>query len=43
MIYFSNMCYCVYYYIVKFQLKTPTMHGEMKKQITVGGNLSQMV
>ena len=30
------MCYGVYYYIMKFQLKTPTMHGEMKKQITVG-------
>jgi len=31
MIYFSNMCYGVYYYVVKFQLKTPPMHGEMKK------------
>ena len=30
MIYFSNLCYGVYYYIVKFQLKTPTMHREMK-------------
>ena len=28
---FSNMCYGVYYYLVKFQLKTPPMHGEMKK------------
>ena len=24
------MCYNVYYHLVKFQLKTPTMHGEMK-------------
>ena len=31
MIYFYNMCYGVYYYVVKFQLKTPPMHGEMKK------------
>jgi len=38
MIYFSNMCYGVYCYVVKFQLKTPPMHGE----ITVGGNLNQM-
>ena len=30
MIYFYNMCYGVYY-VVKFQLKTPPMHGEMKK------------
>ena len=28
--YFSKMCYDVYYHLVKFQLKTPTMHGEMK-------------
>ena len=31
MIYFYNMCYGVYCYVVKFQLKTPPMHGEMKK------------
>ena len=31
MIYFSNMCYGAYYYAVKFQLKTPPMHGEIKK------------
>ena len=30
-IYFFNMCYGVYYHVVKFQLKTPPMHGEMKK------------
>ena len=29
--FFSNMCYGVYYYVVKFQLKTLSMHGEMKK------------
>jgi len=28
---FSNMCYDVYYHLVKFQLKTTPMHGEMKK------------
>ena len=31
MIYFSNMCYDAYYHLVKFQLKTPPIHGEMKK------------
>jgi len=31
MIYFLNMRYGVYYYSVKFQLKTPPMHGEIKK------------
>ena len=31
MIYFSNMHYGVYYYIIKFQLKTPLMHEEMEK------------
>ena len=31
MIYFSNMCYGVYYYVVKFQLKTPLMHEEIKR------------
>ena len=30
-IYFSNMCYVVYYYFVEFQLKTPSMYGKMKK------------
>ena len=28
---FFNMCYDVYYQLVKFQLKTPPIHGEMKK------------
>ena len=28
---FLNMCYDVYYHLVKFQLKTPPMHVEMKK------------
>ena len=31
MIYFSNMSYGVYYYVIKFQLKTPPMLGEMKR------------
>ena len=31
MIYFSNMYYDVYYQLVKFQLKTPHMYGEIKK------------
>ena len=31
MIYFSNMCYGEYYHVVKFKLKTPPIHGEMKK------------
>ena len=26
------MCYDVYYHLVNFQLKTPPMHGEMKKK-----------
>ena len=43
MIYFSNIPYGVYYYIVKFQLKTPTMHGEMKMTNYIRGNLNQMV
>ena len=29
--YFSNMHYGAYYYAAKFQLKTPLMHGEMKR------------
>ena len=42
MIYFSNMCYGVYYYVVKFQLKTSPMHGEMKKINYSRGSLNQM-
>jgi len=41
MIYFPNMCYDMYYHLVKFQLKTPPIHGEMKKKIILGGNLNQ--
>ena len=37
MIYFFNMCYGVFYHVVKFQLKTPPMHGEMKKTNYIGG------
>ena len=36
MIYFSNIPYGVYYYIVKFQLKTPPMHREIKKANYIG-------
>ena len=32
MIYFSNMYYGVYYCVIKFQLKTPPMHGENEKE-----------
>ena len=32
MMYFSSMFYDVYYHLVEFQLKTPPMHGEMKKK-----------
>ena len=28
---FSDMHPGVYYYAIKFQLKTPSMHGEIKK------------
>ena len=41
MIIFSNMRYGMYYYVVKFQLKTPPMHGEINRQIVLGGNLNQ--
>ena len=37
MIYFYNMCYDVYYHLVKFQLKTPPMYGEMKKVNCIRG------
>ena len=30
MIIFSNMRYGMYYYVVKFQLKTPSMNGEIR-------------
>jgi len=35
---FSNMCYDVYYHLVKFQLKTLHMHGEMKKKNCIRGS-----
>ena len=41
MMYFSKMFYDVYYHLVKFQLKTPPMHGEINRQIVLGGNLNQ--
>ena len=37
MIYFSNMYCGVYYCVIKFQLKTPRMHGEMKKTNYIRG------
>ena len=37
MMYFFKMCYDVYYHIVKFQLKTPPMHVEMKKTNFIKG------
>ena len=39
--FFSNMNYGVYYYLIKFQLKTPSIHGEMKKTNLLGSNLNQ--
>ena len=32
----------MYYYLVKFELKTPPMHGEMKKTV-LKDNLNQSV
>ena len=43
MIYFSNMCYGAYYYVVKFQLKTPPMNGKIRNTNYIRGNLNQMV
>ena len=40
---FYKMFYDLYYHILNFQLKTPPMHGEIKKQIVLGGNLNQKV
>ena len=40
MICFSNMRYGVHYYVVKIQIKTPPMHGEIKKANYIGGNLN---
>ena len=40
---FYKMFYDLYYHIVNFQLKTPPMHGEIKNQIVLGGNLNQKV
>ena len=40
---FFNMRYSVYYYFVKFQLKTPLMHGETNKTNLLGDNLNQKV
>ena len=40
---FSNMCYIVYYHLLKFQLKTPPMYGEIKNQIVLRGNLNQRI
>ena len=40
-VFFYNMCYDVYYYLIKFQLKTLPMHGERKGQIVLDDNLNQ--
>ena len=37
MIYFNNMCYGAYYYVVKFQLKIPPMQEVMKKTNYIWG------
>ena len=37
MIYFFNMRYGVYYYVVEFQLKTLPMHAEIKKTNYIRG------
>ena len=37
MMYFSNICYDVYYDLVKFQLKTPSTYREMKKTNCIRG------
>ena len=37
MIYFFNMFYDVYNQLVKFQFKTPPMHGEIKKTNCIRG------
>ena len=37
MIYLSNMYYGVYYCVIKFQLQTPPMHGEMKRKKYIKG------
>ena len=36
-VFFYNMCYDVYYYLIKFQLKTLPMHGEIKKTNCIRG------
>ena len=39
---FSNpLNYDVYYHLVKFQLKTPPMHGEMKKTNCIRGQFER--
>ena len=37
MMYFSDICYDVYYHPVKFQLKTPSTYREMKKTNCIRG------
>ena len=53
--FFSNMGYGVHYYVVKFQLKTLPVHGEMKKTnyirglfepnciFSLGGEINQII
>ena len=40
-VFFLTCVYDVYYHLVKFQLKTPHIHEEIKRQIVFGGNLNQ--
>ena len=42
MIYFSKMCYDVHNHHVKFQLRTPSMHEEMKSTNYIKGYFEQM-
>jgi len=41
-IFFDILC-DVYYHLVKFEFKIPLMHGEIKRQIQLGGKLNQVM
>jgi len=41
-IFFDILC-DVYYHFVKFEFKIPLMHGEIKRQIQLGGKLNQVM
>jgi hypothetical protein len=43
MLYFFNMSYVVFYKLANFELKSPLVHGEIKKiQIVLIGKLNQI-